>query len=32
LFEAAVDIGGKSVRVRVVESAGGNIKTGFPVQ
>jgi len=32
LYEAAVDIGGRSVNVRVVESAGGNIKTGFPVQ
>jgi len=32
LYEAAVDIGGKSVNVKVVESAGGVIKTGFPVQ
>jgi hypothetical protein len=32
LYEAAVDIGGKSVNVKVVESAGGFIKTGFPVQ
>ncbi len=30
-FEAAVQIGGKSVTVKVIESAGGVIKTGFPI-
>lgn len=30
-FEAAVNIGGKSVNVQVIESAGGVIKTGYPV-
>jgi RHS repeat-associated protein len=30
-FEAVVNIGGKSVTVKVIESAGGVIKTGFPV-
>jgi RHS repeat-associated protein len=30
-FEAVVNIGGKSVTVKVIESAGGVIKTGYPV-
>jgi len=30
-FEAAVDIGGKSVTVKVIESSGGLIKTGYPI-
>jgi RHS repeat-associated protein len=30
-FEATVNIGGKSVTVKVIESAGGVIKTGYPV-
>jgi len=29
-YEAIVDIGGKPVTVRVIESAGGVIKTGYP--
>ena len=31
LYEATVNISGKNVTVRVVESSGGVIKTGFPV-
>jgi hypothetical protein len=31
IFENVVEIGGKQILVRVVESAGGIIKTGYPV-
>ncbi len=30
-YEAIVDIGGQSVRVRVIESASGLIRTGYPI-
>ena len=30
-FEATVDIGGKQVTMKVIESAGGVIKTGYPL-